>query len=194
MHKDAAETIAQWIVKSACSFRITKSRASKFGDYRPPFGTSGHRISVNHDLNPHAFLITTIHEFAHLKTWNEHKHRVKPHGPEWKKNFQTLMIPFFERAVFPEDIQHAVQSYIQNPKASSCTDVHLFRTLKSYDHQEENQYTVETIPAKAVFRIKNGRAFVKGERLRKRYRCVEVKTRRVYLFNPLAEVVLVEQQ
>jgi hypothetical protein len=30
------------------------------------------------------------------------------------------------------------------------------------------------------------------ERLRKRYRCVEVSTKRVYLFSPVAEVELIQ--
>ncbi len=188
IHKDAAKTIAQWIVNSNCNFKITKSRSSKFGDYRPPYGSSGHRISVNHDLNAYAFLITTVHEFAHLKTWNENKQRVKPHGLEWKANFRNLMLPFLEMDIFPIDIQTAVSSYLQNPKASSCSDTDLFRTLNQYNVQKEGLLTVENIPHKSVFFLKNGRAFEKGEKLRKRYRCVEIDTRRVYLFSPLAEV------
>lgn len=190
IHEDAATTIAQWIIETKCSFKITRSRSSKFGDYRAPYGASGHRISVNHDLNPYAFLITTVHEFAHLKTWNENKHRVKPHGSEWKNNFQKLMLPFFEKDIFPLDIEIAVKSYLVNPKASSCSDSNLFRTLNQYDVQKEDHFTVENIPHKSVFYLKNGRAFEKGEKLRKRYRCVEVETRRVYLFSPLAEVKL----
>src|SRR5690554_6336368 len=83
MPAQAAELIAQWIAETSCQFKITGSRKSKFGDYRPPFGGKGHRISVNHDLNPYAFLITTVHEFAHLHTWHEHKNKVQPHGPNW---------------------------------------------------------------------------------------------------------------
>ena len=95
IHEDAAKIIAQWIVDTKCRFRITKSRSSKFGDYRPPYGFAGHRISVNHDLNPYAFLITTVHEFAHLKTWNEHKHLVKPHGSGMEKKFQGFNVAYF---------------------------------------------------------------------------------------------------
>jgi hypothetical protein len=191
--EEAAKIIALWIKDSGCKFKISKSRLSKFGDYRPPHRDKGHRISVNHDLNPYAFLITTVHEFAHLKTWNEHKHLVKPHGLTWKRNFKELMNVFFELQIFPEDIIEAVQIYLRNPKASSCTDIHLFRTLKRYDQaKESNHHTIETLPASSVFSLKNGRIFQKGEKLRKRYRCVEVKTGRVYLFNPIAEVQLMK--
>jgi hypothetical protein len=45
----------------------------------------------------------------------------------------------------------------------------------------------------ALFKLKNGRVFRKEEKLRKRYKCTEIKTRRVYLFSPIAEVELVEE-
>jgi SprT protein len=58
---EAAPIISQWINDTACRFKVTKSRASKLGDYRAPFRGSPHQITVNHDLNPYAFLMTTVH-------------------------------------------------------------------------------------------------------------------------------------
>ena len=188
MDATAAKTIATWIVDTACEFKITGSRSSKFGDYRPPYQGKGHRISVNGDLNPYAFLITTVHEFAHLKTWKQHKNRVKPHGLEWKNNFKELMSLFIEQDIFPPDVRNALLSYLKNPKASSGSDIHLMRTLNQYNEHKAAHCTVENIPHKAIFSLKSGRTFIKGMKLRKRFRCVEVETRRVYLFNPLAEV------
>ncbi len=185
----AAPTISRWINDSGCLFRISRSRTSKFGDYRPPQGGHGHRISVNHNLNPYAFLLTTVHEFAHLKTWNVHKNKVKPHGSEWKHHFRLLMRPFIQAGVFPEDIQMAVVNYLNNPAASSCTDLTLFRILKRYDIPENSVHTVEQLPDDTLFSLKNGRIFQKKEKIRKRYRCIEVKTKRVYLFSPIAEVI-----
>lgn len=190
MPPEAATVISQWINDSGCHFRISRDRTSKFGDYRPPYGRHGHRISVNQGLNPYAFLITTVHEFAHLKTWHEHQNRVKPHGHEWKANFKQLMYPFIDARLFPDDIHKALVYYMENPAASSCTDLTLFRKLKEYDTPKGGTKTIDQLPEDALFVIKNGRVFQKKERLRKRYRCVEVKTQRVYLFNPVAEVTL----
>ena len=188
MPLEAAELIAQWIKDVPCQFTISGNRKSKFGDYRPPFAGKGHRISVNYNLNQYAFLITTVHEFAHLKTWEEHKNKVKPHGLTWKNNFKTLMQPFFIMDFFPEDIKRAITSYLSNPGASSCTDLNLFRTLQKYDDIKEDHMVIEHLPEKTLFSISSGRVFKKGEKLRKRYRCVEESSGRVYLFNPLAEV------
>ncbi|RYE16465.1 MAG: sprT domain-containing protein [Sphingobacteriaceae bacterium] len=184
--------MARWIDYFQCEFKVSRNRGTKFGDYRSPFGGKGHRISVNFDLNAYAFLVTTVHEFAHLYTFNQHQHNAKPHGTEWKNNFKRMMKPFFELDIFPADIKHVIINYLDNPAASSCSDLTLFRALKKYDVKEASIVVVEKVPANALFRWKDGRVFRRGERLRKRYRCVEVSSNRIYLFNPVAEVELAE--
>lgn len=189
MPASAAPIISQWINDSGCLFRISRSRTSKLGDYRPPYGGHGHRISVNYNLNPYAFLITTVHEFAHLKTWNVHQNKVKPHGLEWKSVFRELMRPFIQAGLFPDDIQQAIIRYLDNPAASSCTDLGLYRVLKRYDLSDTITHTVEELPENTIFALKNGRIFQKKEKIRKRYRCIELTTQRIYLFSPVAEVI-----
>lgn len=185
----AAPIIARWIDYFQCEFKVSRSRNTKYGDYRAPFRNEGHRISVNYNLNVYAFLVTTVHEFAHLLTYNEHKRKAKPHGLEWKSNFKKMMRPFFEASVFPEDIHKAINNYLENPSASSCTDLNLFRVLQRYDVKPEGIQHVEQLPVNSVFSMKNGREFRKETLIRKRYRCVELKTGLVYLFNPLTEVI-----
>lgn len=201
----AAPIIAHWIDAYQVQLKITRRRSSKLGDYRPPHRGQPHRISVNHDLNPYAFLVTLVHEFAHLVTWNHHGDKAFSHGKEWKGYFQKMMQPFLERDIFPPDIREALRHYLRNPAAASCTDLSLLRALRKYDQRDSNQVSVEQLPEGAVFALpgrraaagsrspKNGlRVFRKGPRLRKRYRCIELESGRVYLFNPLAEVVRVE--
>lgn len=192
MPPDAAPLIGRWIDYFKCEFKISRNRNSKFGDYRPPFDGKGHRISVNFDLNPYAFLVTTVHEFAHLHTWNQHKQKAKPHGTEWKSNFKKMMQPFFEKKVFPADIEQAITRYLDNPAASSCSDLNLYRSLRKYDSHKPAVTTVEKLPIKAVFKLKDGRVFQKEAQLRKRFKCIELSTKRVYLFSPVAEVEPVE--
>ena len=188
IHADAAPLIGRWIDYFKCEFKISRNRNSKFGDYRSPHDGKGHRISVNYDLNPYAFLVTTVHEFAHLHTWNEHKHKAKPHGAEWKANFKKMMQPFFEKNIFPADVKHAIVNYLDNPAASSCSDLTLYRSLRLYDTRPESITTVEKLPFKAVFKLKDGRVFKKEDKLRKRFKCIEIESKRVYLFSPVAEV------
>lgn len=192
MPEKAAPIISAWIIDSGCLFRIARSRKTKLGDYTAPFRGQPHKISVNHDLNPYAFLITTIHEFAHLKTWQQFKNRVKPHGTEWKNHFKHLMDPFLQLNIFPPDVLEAITQYMNNPAASSCTDLNLYRTLRKHDSHKETIETVESIADNAFFIIKGGRLFQKKEKLRKRYKCLEINSNRMYLFHPVAEVKTVE--
>lgn len=188
----AAPIISQWINDTSCRFKVTRSRSTKLGDYRAPYRGEPHQITVNNDLNPYSFLITTIHEFAHLKTYQDYKNKVKPHGLEWKNNFKNLIQPFLKLNIFPVEIIQAVSNYMNNPAASSCTDLSLYRILKSYDNKISESLNVEEIPENALFELKNGRRFQRLEKLRKRYRCIELATKRTYLFHPIAEVFLVK--
>jgi len=45
---------------------VTKARKSVLGDYRHAFQGANHKISVNGNLNKYEFLITLLHELAHL--------------------------------------------------------------------------------------------------------------------------------
>ena len=189
MPDEAAPVIARWIDYFQCEFKISKNRTTKLGDYRHPYKGTGHKISVNNSLNSYAFLVTTVHEFAHLLTWNDHKNKVKPHGSEWKRNFRRMMTPFLEQNIFPDELGKVIINYLENPSASSCTDLTLSRALKMYDRSMPI-LRLEELPADTVFTIKDGRKFQKGERLRKRYRCVCLDNGNTYLFNPLAEVAL----
>ena len=83
-------------------FRVTRSRKTKLGDFRYQVGSKKASISVNNDLNPFAFLLTYLHEVAHLMTFNQFKGRVDPHGKEWKNAFKKVAAPLLTEQIFPE--------------------------------------------------------------------------------------------
>ncbi len=166
--------------------RLTPHRATKMGDYFY-CPQEGHKISVNKTLNPYGFLITLIHELAHLKVYTKHGNKVAPHGKEWKQIFKKMMVPFLEANVFPHEIAEALSNYLKNPAASSCVDKNLMRVLKRYD-KDDNTLFIEDLPRNAVFKTSTGRTFIKGPQLRKRFKCKEISTDKLYLFNPVAEV------
>src|SRR6187397_836921 len=82
---------------------VTQHRQSILGDYRHRTHHSNHRISVNGSLNRFSFLITLLHELAHLLTFEQHANRVQAHGKEWKKIYAQLLQQFLEHKVFPAD-------------------------------------------------------------------------------------------
>ncbi len=184
----AVPTISEWIFKFDFKLRIKKSRSTKLGDYRPPFKGQNHLITINYDMNKYAFLITLIHEVAHLSNWNKHKDSVKPHGEEWKIHYKLLMQQFLIPDVFPGDVIIALRKYMNNPAASSCSDTNLLRVLKRYD-DKQNTVMLEDLKEGCTFSYNEDRIFIKGEKVRKRFKCQEIKSKRMYLFNPLTEVV-----
>lgn len=184
----AVEIIVGWIIEYGIHLKITAERSTKLGDFRPNIHkNTGHRITINHNLNQHAFLITLVHEIAHLINWNLHRNTVKPHGLEWKSIFKDLLLPFLELNVFPDDLVPTLIQYLDNPAASSCSDVNLMRALMKYD--DSQKILLEEIPEKTIFKLTSGRVFKKGEQRRKYFQCQEVHSGKLYLINPLAEVV-----
>lgn len=191
--EQSVHTIALWVRQYNFDLKITNSRSTKLGDYRSPFKGKRHKITVNHNLNKYAFLITLVHEVAHLTAFEKHSHMIKPHGEEWKLAYKQLMHPFLQESILPNDIQLALKNYLINPAASSCADENLLRTLKRYDKPNEALVHLEDLPFKTIFKISPERYFEKGEKLRKRYKCVELATKRIYLFSPVAEVTTVQK-
>lgn len=170
---------------------IARERKSILGDYRHQTNGKNHRISVNGNLNPYSFLITLLHELAHLLTFDRFGNKVQSHGKEWKAIFGNLLQHFVQQKVFPEDVSNALLCSLQNPAASSCADDALLRVLKNYDEKNDDLVFVENVPAGSLFATHDGRVFKRGEKVRKRFKCEEVSTRRLYLFSPVYEVALV---
>ena len=187
-----AEDVWSRVEKDNVRFRIAKPRKTKLGDYRPPYGKHGHRISVNADLNPYSFLITVLHEFAHLETWKKFKRTTKPHGNEWKMAFQEILQPYVQRSIFPLEVTEALNQYLVNPSASSCVDISLMRALGAYD--KIPQVFVENLDAGAHFKLANGLVFIRGEKLRKRYRCKCITNEKWYFVSATANAIPIPVQ
>lgn len=172
------------------NFKIKTKRSTKLGDYRYDPATSSHTISVNNDLNPYAFLITYLHEVAHLITFKKYKRQVLPHGKEWKEAFKDLMRPVVMNGAFPEPLNKAVIKYMRNPKASSCSDHSLTLALSQYDSKPSN--TLHQLAMGDLFKL--GKKTFKKETLRRtRYVCLEVKTGRKYLISKTAQIEPLEE-
>jgi len=187
--ESSANIIAEWIVKYKIHLTITKNRASKSGDYRHPYSPKFiHRITVNHNLNKYAFLITLVHEIAHLLVWNKFKNSKLPHGREWKDEFREMLHYLLKINVFPKEIISIIVDYAKNPTASSGSDHDLYMALKKFDDNKDSFMFLDDIPNNSVFKLLNGRTFTKGEKLRTRYKCLCHNDKRTYLVNGIAEV------
>lgn len=182
------EAVIHYLHHYKVHLTVARERKSILGDYRHRFGSQTHRISVNGNLNPYAFLVTLLHELAHLLTFEKWGPKVAAHGKEWKTVFGQLLAQFIQHDVFPEDIRSVLLLSLHNPAASSCADEALLRILRKYDQKNGSSLFVEDLPDGALFATHDGRVFQKGQKIRKRFRCIEVETKRLYLFSPVYEV------
>jgi hypothetical protein len=181
-----SEYLSQWQV----NLIITRKRHTKHGDFRAlPKG--GHQITVNEMPNPYRFLITTLHEIAHLVAFKDFGPRIKPHGKEWKHVFKKIMLPFLVPEIFPDELLRVLKLHLRNPKASSDTDTQLALVLNKFDPANEKNYIFE-LEYGSVFVIHNGRRFIRGKKRTKCYECREVDGKRLYLFSPHAQVIKIE--
>lgn len=184
----AVDVVFELIRLYGVHLKIVNERVTRHGDYRrSPDGF--HQITVNSNLNKYRFLITLVHEIAHLAAFEKFGRNIKPHGDEWKLTFQKIMVPFIRPEIFPNQLLPLLARHFRNPKASSDTDATLSLALKQFDSRTDKNYIFE-IPYGSNFRIHNGKIFKKGAQRVKRFECLELSTGRVYLFNPNAEVEL----
>jgi hypothetical protein len=170
-------------------FIVSKSRHSKLGDYRYS-PQKGHQITVNRNLNSYAFLVTYLHEVAHLLTYLTYKNKVLPHGEEWKNSFRTIFEPILEEDLLPDELIKVLKSYLVNPSATSTGHSPLVDVLKTYD-ASNSSITLHALPENQIFLLKN-LALIKGKLRRTRYFCREANTGKLYLVAKNAQVTPLE--
>ena len=182
------EPVMALIEQHRVHLTISRERQSKLGDYRHAWHHQNHRISVNGNLHPYAFLITLLHELAHLLAFERFGPRIQAHGAEWKHTYSELLRWYIEHRIFPPDVSAELTRMLGNPAATSAGEERLQRVLRKYEAPRPGHATVEELQEGASFVLKDGRVFVRGKQVRKRIRCIEMPSQRIYLFHPLYEV------
>ena len=172
---------------------LTRTRHSKLGDYKPPQLKSYHRISINADLSPHVFLIIAIHELAHMLVWEKYGKKVSPHGIEWKQTFKELMLPLLNDQVFPLEILPMLAKHFLNPKASVTAAPMLFHALKNIGFPHHQTIFLKDIADNSYFKINNNKIFQRMGIKKRRILCKQLQNGKLYLVNPLCEVIIVEE-
>jgi hypothetical protein len=192
----AVDEVSRLLGGVALEVRIARPRRSKLGDHRPPARPGAvHRISINENLNPYAFLTTLLHEIAHAATWEKCRHRwrrPRPHGPEWKREFAGLIGPVLAAGAVPDDVADALARSMKNPAAATCSDRGLLLALARHDPQPAGRVRVEELAEREVFRVDGGHVFRAGRRLRTRRQCFDVKSGREWRVHGLLFVERVD--
>lgn len=192
---DTYQMVLPYFKKYTIHLTLTRDRKTVLGDYREPTTANPyHRITVNINLNSYNFLITLVHEMAHMITHEHFKHKAAAHGNEWKTQFRHMLMPFVGKKIFPADVEKALIKYMHNPSASTCTDQDLYKALYNYDIRKPNYMLVCDLEPGHWFQTEDGRVFEKLEHVRTRSICKEIGTRKKYFFPGIYEVKRVRKQ
>ncbi len=160
-------------------FVAAKPRRTRLGDFSAQPGCR-ERITVNVNLNPYNFLITYLHEVAHLEVYRTYKRRQPPHGNAWKNHFGRLLLPIMNESNFPISVLTPLRHYAQNPTASTGTHLPLIQALKNIDAPQTDLVMVSELPEGQFFLL-NQKVFVRGTLRRTRVVCVENASQKKYL-------------
>lgn len=170
-------------------FFVKSPRNTKLGDFRYRKDRPIQTITLNVDLNPYQFLLTLIHEVAHLRAFARFGTAHLPHGQQWKALFKALLDPILHEPIFPRDLLVPLKLHMRNPAASSTRDLFLMKEMSKYDFsQEKNQlFFLSDLGPGAIFELA-GKKFKKGETRRTRILCDELETGKKFLVSRLAKV------
>jgi SprT protein len=168
-------------------FKVTRRRQTKLGDYRYNPVNKLHAITVNHDLNKYSFLITYIHELAHLLTTERNGRKAVPHGASWQANFKELMEPVMTDLIFPADVLIPLKNHMRKPKASTYADAKLLHALRKYDESTTDLVPLAQLDEGDIFEF-NNLMYKKIHLRRTRVLCQQSGTSRKFLISKMALV------
>ena len=185
----AIDEIAILLEKHPFVLKIKRSRKSKYGDFRvkyDEFRTRSYEISVNEDLQPTHFLLTLIHEIAHLLTYKKFEKSVRPHGREWQQHFRYLMQPFLEIGIYDKKTREVLETYLLKPAKANEVEYDLIKMLEGVD--TKGLVKLETILNKDFFELE-GKQFQRLEKIRTRYICKNLGNNKLYYIASHARVL-----
>ena len=170
--------------------KVSKPRDSKFGDYFPSVKNKPQRITVNGNLDKYSFLITFLHELAHLIIQEKIKHKCNPHGNEWKAEFTKLLNLAVNNELFPDKISLLIKKlYIEKQRFTHTSRVKILNAI----YKELNiqiPVRLENISINSIVVLPNGMKIIKLNQQRTRCLCRDLNNNKLYFVNNLIEVKL----
>ena len=159
-------------------FIATRPRRTRLGDFRAQMGKRD-QITVNQNLNPSNFLITYLHEVAHLEVFRTYKRRQTPHGKAWQNHFRNLLLPVMNENIFPASVLLPLLDYARAPKASTGSHLPLMQALKALDQPATDLVMVSQLAEGTLFEL-DKKIFVRSTMRRTRVVCIEQQSQKRY--------------
>lgn len=180
---DAIFYIKKWLSPYWFQLYIKNPRNSKLGDYKFPKSNEPHKISINAGLHPSLFFFTLTHEIAHLIAFNTYSVKIAPHGKEWKKVFSEMILESIN--VYEDDLQPLLIRFSKSPKASYYASPYISEYFNK--KLSPNMFLLKELDNGDEFIIKN-KVFLKLQKIKTRYICVEKKSNKKYLISGSAPI------
>lgn len=175
--------LKSWFGEHSIHIKITKGRNSKLGDYRKMRDQS-HQITINSTLQPPLFFFVLTHEMAHLLAFENYGNRIAPHGAEWKNTFRIMLLESIE--VYADDLKAIILKFSKSPKANFMASSDLVRYFHIENLEDESSY-IEDLELGERFMYKK-HPYTIQEKRKKNYLCLNLNTKKQYIFKPLARV------
>jgi len=168
--------------------QVVNHRKTKIGDFRPSHSPlKPHKITINHDLTPDAFLMILLHEIAHLNIWLRYQHKVPAHGQEWKSEYSGILSGLLQKCMISDQLKEIILSELESGIKATMKN-HDFNRIMSKASLDKPSVLVADIPEGTIFILEDGKTYKKGIKLRSRYRCVCINNRKNYLVAAAARV------
>ena len=179
---NSIEKVKYLINKYELNIITVSERKTKRGDFRV-YSNGFKKITLNQDSNKFRFLITLLHEISHQLVFQDFGDKIRPHGIEWKQQFEKISKPFMLESIFPMPILGAFKVYLTNPKSSTDLDKELSISLNKFDTLN-NHFFVDQLEIGQFFLHRKKDVFRKISKKRKRYVCEKISNGKLYLFQP----------
>ncbi len=169
--------------------KVTKERDSKYGDYLPSVKGKPQRITVNGNLDKFSFLITLLHELAHLKAFEIYGKKIKSHGKEWKSEFVKIINDAITNNLFPNEFADIIkEQYVIKKDFSYSSRIKIIDAINK--HLNINiPKRLEDFPVNASVLLINGmRVKIIGTK-RTRYLCRCINDNKMYYVQKKIEVI-----
>lgn len=137
MPGEAFGYVEELLNREVIYLKVTRPKKSRAGLYFYDEKRCRHVIYINGNLDRYNFLITLVHEYAHLVVRRQYGKAVKPHGKEWKRVFAGLMRPLLRVEVFPEEIVKVLALHMRNPMATHFRDKDLLEVIRKHQKCKE---------------------------------------------------------
>lgn len=185
--ENTVHLVCSFIPKKNLKIKIVNDRITKLGDFRPASKICAiHRISINGGLNPYSFLLTLLHEIAHLNAFVNYGKNIKSHGCEWQLEYTALIFPFLAQHLFPEDLHQVLFKHFPFPSAMSNSDQNLVQVLRNYD-KNKHELLLQDISDNEQF-IFQGHIYKRMNKLRSFYRCIRISDNKLFRIHSLASI------